>query len=667
MSKNEERELQDFESNMDEHRQKIFMQLNGFKLNETGDYVYDATLKIPAEDLRNPENENYDPIFASACEKVDALRAATQEGNLNLDESTASVWHYIARANDWTSEGGYAYDDGLETGEMKVLGAGGAKFNTNSEGEQSAGSGMSINPDAIMDTYTEPCNWETYKDDDRKNVAVLVPGEPQWGELPPEEKGGKGDEPIDVPPAEEGGKPRKISGPSILMVPPVNCRPGEVFCGGRCTVISAGVITGQINCICLGACNEVEPGECNGFTYGESEECCQNAKYCSDGTVACGNAQCGSKTADRRPLPREAEWAYDVTVDEAMRHDRDGIQTPWCTPVYKEREFYPNPKFLTNHKKVAGLRNPDFNFSVFILDGFFNNKWKNHCLAPVAENFNKEIIRYSDSEEETYITAEIEELTSIWWDGGSIDHELWRNFRDAYQIGVQPIDLTLNGDSNFVNQVPPHFNDDNMNNGLPCITTNCNEEEKEVPAEPIRYDRWIINVWTTDESSGYEKITEQQYLAEDVGHIRWMIPSHAFQKWYVPYPWMTKYNKAHISTRCDASWSVPTTTTADIVCTFTLQYKHSGYGQTIETTLSLKRSQSQTVITHTFLSENYQSYTIRDAALKDANGTIYPLTLTNLQWYDQPATANTRYYGTYDFVAPDFSENCALPIPSSTD
>ena len=566
---NEERELQDFESNMDEHRQKIFMQLNGFKLNAQGDYEYDADLKIPVEDLKNPANENYDSVFAAACEKFDRLKAATQAGTLNLDETTASVWKFIAQANDWSSTGGYAFDEDLGPGEFKVFG-GGVKFNANSTETHTEG-GMSIDPNAGFPTLTgSDCDWNTYKDDDRKNVAVLLHNSSRgYEDYDPKDKGGKGDKPIDVPPKNPGAEPEKISGPSILMVPPTNCRPGEVYCGGRCTVIATGVLTDEINCICLGACNEVEPGECNGFTYGTENECCQHAKYCSDGTVSCGNAPCGSGTADRRPLPEDAALAYVVSTQEAIAHDTNGIYSPWCTPVYKDRDFYPNPEFVTSHKRVSNYQfaSNDFNFTIFLNDGFFKGKWKNHCLAPVAENFSQEIIRYSDSEEETYITVEIEELNPVWIGPDGFDLDKWRDFQQTFRLGYQPTDFRFNGSDMVENMIPPHYDDDHRYNGQPCVTKLCDYEEYgRFTVDPatfiVNYDRWVINVWTTDKQSGYEKITEQQYNSEEEGHIKWVIPSYSFEKYFVPYPWMAAFEKAEITSSCNNPWvTLPTTTT----------------------------------------------------------------------------------------------------------
>jgi len=549
---NEERSLVKFETNMDKHRQKIFMQLNGFKLNAEGEYEYDEALKIPVEDLRNPEHENYDAIFAAACDKVDALREATQSGALNLDESTASVWHYIARANNWTNEGGYAYDDDLGLGEYKVFGGGG-KFDTNSASTYTGVGGMSIDPHSPMKTITGvDYDWTEHQSDPRKNVAVLVPGEPDWQSLPPEEKGGKGDLPLTV---QMSGKDVTISGPSLLMVPPVNCAEGEVYCGGRCAVIQGGVVSSMVNCICLGACDPYgDVGDCNGFEYGNNE-CCDDAKYCKDGTISCGGAQCSNGSADRIALPYEAQLAYDFS--QTATHDKYGIPSLFCKPVLPEQQdSYPTPDWLA--KAIGGyeeLAAKDANFYVKFLDGLFNARWSDHCLSPIAPTADSHIVNYSDNEEETYIHVGIEELHPMWTDGGLVDHNKFVEYTKSWRLG------TVTGMDH------PHFRHINYwtLNDQPCSTQNCGHEKRILnpnrypePGRPIEYDRWVISIWTTSEETGYQKITAQQYKAEDEGHILWKIPSYGFVKYMISFPWMATYDQATIHTRCGEDSSLIT-------------------------------------------------------------------------------------------------------------
>lgn len=99
-------------------------------------------------------------------------------------------------------------------------------------------------------------------------------------------------------------------------------------------------------------------------------------------------------------------------------------------------------------------------------------------------------------------------------------------------------------------------------------------------------------------------------------------------------------------------------------CTFNLSYKRVSSDGNITDMgplpLTLNSSQSKTVITHTFLSEDVKTFTVKDAVLEDDNGATYSLGLTNLQWYDNPSSANIQYLGTYDFLAPELSDFCTL-------
>lgn len=546
-----------FEKANEDHRTEVFMKLNGLTVNEhTGKYEYNEDLKVTPEEMKDPTSPHFDAAFKNACDKVDLLRAAESNNTLNLEESQASVWRHISLAGAGGKSGKSGKSPVKVAGKVNKIDVP-ETGNVDVPGE--ANESMSVAPDGPIELLgggTVTFNQLSEKEDP---VLVTGGGGVDYSALPPEEKGGKGGKPIHVPGAPEGQNDH-ISGPSILMVPPDQpCEPGQFICGGRCTHFAATASMADINCLCLGNCRDVDDGECDGFSYTDSEgssACCDNASYCPDGSISCGQAnQCGNSSVEI-PMPESAQQLIMWNDEESGAYTVDGngeIFFPFCQPVYPDAARYPDPRRL--HELQQNEEAYRTSFQVRFNDTALKDNWSHVCVHPViVEDQFKEVIQYTNIgdkprklDDELIIKVEIERLNKLWgWDYPGCQHlnddakkKIYADFDKAKEFAqiaylsstgpkLSPSEIHLSGMtvSEWKNQ--KHDTCDFPDSGA---------------SGGVAFDRWLITVWTTLEDWS-RPVSYAEYRSDTDNHIEWVIPSFGFRAYVHQFPWAADFEMA---------------------------------------------------------------------------------------------------------------------------
>lgn len=558
-----------FEKANEDHRTEVFMKLNGLTANkDTGKYEYNESLKVTPEEMKDPTSPHFDAAFKNACDKVDLLRAAESNNTLNLEETQASVWRHISVAGTGGKSGKSPVKVAGKPNKIEVPETG----NVDVPGETNES--MSVAPDEPIDLLgggTVTLNELSEKEDP---VLVTGGGGVDYSSLPPEEKGGKGGKPIDVPGAPKG-QSSSISGPSILMVPPEQpCEDGAFICGGKCTHFAATASMADINCLCLGNCRDVDDGECDGFSYtdsGGSSTCCENASYCPDGSISCGQtSQCNNPSVEI-PMPESAQellmWNDEESGAQAV--DENGeVFFPFCRPLVPDQVRYPDPRRLhkLQQNETEAFRT---SFRVRFNDTALKDNWSHVCLHPViVKDQYQEVIQYTNigdnpdkGNDELIIRVEIERLNKLWgWTyplcenlDGEERAKIYLDFAQAREFGQIA----------YLNFTDKKFSPDSIHlSGMTEIEWNNYIQNNGVCDFPpsgadggVAFDRWLITVWTSDEDWS-TPVTYAQYLTSPNSHIEWVIPSFGFRAYLHQFPWAADFEMATlIFSDCDNSES----------------------------------------------------------------------------------------------------------------